>query len=602
MPVIELQNLRNKYPQYKDIDDMTLATKLASKYPQYADLVDKVKGESNPIVTKIPVKSEIGLPDRPLNMKPMTVEEQAKAQNVGAISRLTGQRVSDVQQGYEGKTPETGLVRTTDIGMFRDPTTKQLLQTIAHPAITGALTAGAITNPIGTAAGLAVAAPIFTGIDKATQKIEESLPKNTSPEVKELVGAAGYAGGLFLGGKALEKGPIMASKVSQKLKIPQTAQGMANRLINSYIKPKHVDSLYGNPGEGIAKEGIIFRSIGNGKNKVEAKLKNLYSALDNAYSAHINQKVDYDTALNPLKNLAVELGKHPKDNAAALVRIQNIIDDVSGVSTGTYKNFKQLNPIEARKLKQEIGEFIDWGYEGKANMEINNSLKKSYNIIDSITDKVAPETKDLNKRVTDLSSARKAINFRIDSENKKDPVPASWYGIINLPLQVMRSGVFKTTLASILSQKYPKLMAENAAVIPEVLNSIPKNERKALGQQVRLALPGASTKYGENFTARETMAGDVVKNNAPRSTFTGGKPSTSGKVIMGEDFNLRDAVIPTSTQKLLPAPKSIYGEGFTARNPKFQDYIRRKKTSLEVAKKAAPYLSDKWNELARGID
>jgi hypothetical protein len=46
MPVIELQNLRNKYPQYKDIDDMTLATKLASKYPQYADLVDKVKGES----------------------------------------------------------------------------------------------------------------------------------------------------------------------------------------------------------------------------------------------------------------------------------------------------------------------------------------------------------------------------------------------------------------------------------------------------------------------------------------------------------------------------------------------------------------------------
>lgn len=43
MAIKELENFRQKYPQYSDIDDMTLATKLSEKYPQYSDLLDKVK-------------------------------------------------------------------------------------------------------------------------------------------------------------------------------------------------------------------------------------------------------------------------------------------------------------------------------------------------------------------------------------------------------------------------------------------------------------------------------------------------------------------------------------------------------------------------------
>lgn len=43
MPIPELQKLREQYPQYNDIDDLTLATKLAQKYPQYNDLFEKAK-------------------------------------------------------------------------------------------------------------------------------------------------------------------------------------------------------------------------------------------------------------------------------------------------------------------------------------------------------------------------------------------------------------------------------------------------------------------------------------------------------------------------------------------------------------------------------
>jgi hypothetical protein len=549
-----------------------------------------VGNKSKPIVTSIPTDGEIINPKKPLGLKPMTVGEQAKAQNIGAISRLTGKRVSEVENNYEGKTSETGLKRTVDIGMLRDPTSKQLLQTIAHPAMTGALTAGAVTNPIGTALGLALGLPVFKGIDMATQKVEESLPKKTPSEVKELVGAGGYLAGLLAGGKILEKGPAMAYKISSKIGLADKSQKIANQLINSYLKPKHAESTYGNPGEGIAREGIIENNIGGLKTKVEARLKNLYSALDNAYQSHINKKADYETALNPIKNILSELNKNPKTNSAAISRVQNIIDDFTGVSTGNFRKFDSLNPLEARKLKQDVGGFIDWSYEGKANKDINKALKNSYNIIDSITDKIAPETKLLNKRVTDLSSAKKTLDYRIEAENKKEMIPSTWYGLFNLPFQVVRSTIFKTTLASVLSQKYPKLMQEQAAIIPEVMDRIPLAERKAIAQQVRLALPGASTKYGENFTSREVNVGDVVNpSTAPRSTFIRGKPATSGKTIMGEDFNLRDAKIFISKQKLLPSSKIKYGEGFLASDLAQGIPLNMQKRLSGEAQKLLPY-------------
>jgi len=46
--ITELQKFREKYPQYGDMDDATLAQSLADKYPEYKDLPDKVAAESKP--------------------------------------------------------------------------------------------------------------------------------------------------------------------------------------------------------------------------------------------------------------------------------------------------------------------------------------------------------------------------------------------------------------------------------------------------------------------------------------------------------------------------------------------------------------------------
>jgi hypothetical protein len=57
MAIKEIENFRAKYPQYNDIDDVTLANKLASKYSAYADLPEKVRygslSEGEKINTKL---------------------------------------------------------------------------------------------------------------------------------------------------------------------------------------------------------------------------------------------------------------------------------------------------------------------------------------------------------------------------------------------------------------------------------------------------------------------------------------------------------------------------------------------------------------------
>jgi hypothetical protein len=41
-----LDNFRKKYPDYDDMSDIDLATKLANKYPEYQDVLDSVKNTS----------------------------------------------------------------------------------------------------------------------------------------------------------------------------------------------------------------------------------------------------------------------------------------------------------------------------------------------------------------------------------------------------------------------------------------------------------------------------------------------------------------------------------------------------------------------------
>src|SRR3990167_1129499 len=142
-------------------------------------LQEKPKLRLSEVLSEDKIIPEIRAPRAPLNLKPMTIQEQAQAQNIGAISRMSGERLSKVAKQYEGRTAETGLRRTFDIGMLRDPTSKQLLEGMTNIPIKAGIMASLATTPIATLKALPLALGTFMGLDWLAEKGISKLPEKT---------------------------------------------------------------------------------------------------------------------------------------------------------------------------------------------------------------------------------------------------------------------------------------------------------------------------------------------------------------------------------------------------------------------------------------
>ena len=55
------KKIKEKYPDYKDVDDMTLSKKMIEKYPEYKNQVtfDVVESEQQPAAVQPPAKKKV---------------------------------------------------------------------------------------------------------------------------------------------------------------------------------------------------------------------------------------------------------------------------------------------------------------------------------------------------------------------------------------------------------------------------------------------------------------------------------------------------------------------------------------------------------------
>ncbi len=265
---------------------------------------------------------------------------------------------------------------------------------------------------------------------------------------------------------------------------------IAGRINNSLLKSPDLNKalLYGDPGMGIAREGLSGRTLLELNKNVKARLEELNQMADRAYSTQRTKLANYTTVFKPLFELRTKLMEHPLDNQAAITRLNNILQDVSGISTGKQRNFSNLNPIEARRLKQEVDTFTDWLAVGKGDHEVNIALKKTYHNIDAVLDSKIPQLKQLNSRIKDLISSEKAIEVNIRKGKTRDIIPESWWELANVPFRSVKSTAFKTNLARALAERYPK----DIDLMPSPpLKSIPTQSDVRLPYQTR-ALPPPS--------------------------------------------------------------------------------------------------------------
>ena len=152
----------------------------------------------------------------------------ARASNIYAISELTGLHLHEVNKNYDN------LRRSSNItGIQSEPKESEVLQTLLLPGIV----AGAVANPIGTAAGLIAFGALDKAIptDKVIEKMEESGIDDTAirtVEIADFIGKSMIAGGVFKKAKSIPEN-FLKQKITE-YKLPETVTLSAEQVRDIY--------------------------------------------------------------------------------------------------------------------------------------------------------------------------------------------------------------------------------------------------------------------------------------------------------------------------------------------------------------------------------
>lgn len=174
--------------------------------------------QEDSVIPEIRQAPQTGVFDKMIGFFKDPAREIAKAQNIYALSEVTGLPMREVNANYET------LRRSVKVtGITPDLDRKEYMQMIMLPLVAY----GAVTNPLGTAAGLIA----FGALDKAipTDKFTNSLrDKGINEDVITVVDMADFIG------KSMVVGGVFK-------KAPKLAEGFFKRKITEYKMPETVN-------------------------------------------------------------------------------------------------------------------------------------------------------------------------------------------------------------------------------------------------------------------------------------------------------------------------------------------------------------------------
>lgn len=229
---------------------------------------------------------------------------------------------------------------------------------------------------------------------------------------------------------------------------------IAGKLIDSIIKPRHKDFLFGkNPGKGVAQEGIWginLNSIGKQIDKRLGEL-NLYSKELRSLDENRGKVVNLENAIDPLIKTVTELGRAPETHKTQIEDIYARVRDLEKNIPEGISNEKV--PLEiAHGIKDVVKDMQKWGSESTADNKLNSALKQVYHNVDSAIDEVIPGLAKTNSRIANLISAKQAISHRMEILSRQDP--AKLLNLINSIPNIISNTATKSGIAKILSEKF----------------------------------------------------------------------------------------------------------------------------------------------------
>lgn len=576
------------------------------------------------IKTNIPMDTEISAARSPLKFKARTPEDIARDQNIGSIARFTGKRISDVEKEYEGKTAETGLRRTADIGMTREPTSKQLVEGIATPFMQGAMAAGLATAPISTAVGLGVGLPVFKGFDIASEKAIGLLPKETPRELKELAGTAGFAGSLYAGGKVLDKGRnIKLIKPKAPTKFAEEATGEYRAMLRptqgevknvEIRKGKNIDDYY----RLAAEEQLPIKQTPD--KKLDTSIaRDMLSKKQSEIAGILSEKLKSDQAkkfdlltigekakqelkgsiknATEYKKSAQEIDQYIADEIESNGRVVNA-ETLNAIKQGMWSvGYDALRPTaksNARKIGFIAKETIESAFPD-ANIKQLNELTGKYATLSDLLENAQGRVVQggrLGKYFARTIGAVAGSGVPIIGPMAGQYLGGKASEFIAAPERMSKIASKKAQKAGIVGKSYKDVINYQPVITPELVEDMPISKQRLLPlkrEQQRIPFSGqrylqTDTGKGEGFTVGDKPSGFPINLTQKRIEQT-----------IAKQIGLTPKEI-----KLLPPSDIKYGEGFTIKENinKNSPEVQRLKAFLRKGA-GESQLKEAWSDLVR---
>jgi len=439
--------IKAKYPEYRNVDDKTLADAIVKKYPEYRG---KVRLEER--TTTIPAaqyqmmhgmlpqsEQEALEPKLKEGLQQAAKQEEEmkiKAENAmnpfggvgvgvakGALNTVKGA----AELGVKGLEAVTGVKAQIDEGVNQQIdeaiAPKGLEQNIgfigeqvaefalpmskigkAGKAAEAAAKAGGAGKVLSTGAKLGTEAVLAGGAAGATEAMQEGeISKNTLETAAISAAIPFVAEGLGAVKNLIKNGKVKA----------------ARNEIAKLIKPDKNAYTFGkDPALAVAQEGIVANSwddlvkkISTVKNDAGKAVETIVSTADDAKTVSVSDL---------LKNNLDDFAKKNADTATQKTYIQKIQDlvnkTVPDVASGEVKIVGQvpvenMNAKELWEFQKKIGKLTKWTNQVGEN-EANKQLHKLYRAIGDRLDELAPGTKEAQLRYANFLGAEKAATAR----------------------------------------------------------------------------------------------------------------------------------------------------------------------------------------------
>lgn len=447
------KKIKEKYPQYKNVDDEKLAQKMIEKYPQYKKQVTFEIGKNNDTNKKEPVRPKVTINKSELDLsKDFTPSGLAKrgAQNVSALLRMP-------MYGEDFNTAK------------QNARINQILFEKKHPVIMGGAEfvndlAGYSALPILRGQGLVKGTGAFLGnsiIQGGVPGTLEALKAGESPlkgagtgtGIAALLQSVPYVGKFtkapinYIGKKAIEGLTDLKPETLQQVIKPNskaldlTEKEAQNLLMNTTERVRNdYNALLNEKGNTV---GNLLQELPENAQFKTNDLTNLYDGILNNYSLSKNEALNpainaTEKELNKIKDLLYGDGKQRygefQQNIKDLEFPKNYLDTITNRYKNTYhkkvldtinndivyaqRNFNNnildkirknpeilQNPEQLAELEQEVSKYARFPYD-EVNQEFYDKFYDAIgkgNILQKGENFVNPkELYDINKNISNM--------------------------------------------------------------------------------------------------------------------------------------------------------------------------------------------------------